>query len=282
MSGEKKAEKGMEKFDLAVHLAAEMERRKNSLLSGSALAKIDHTPENEATARKQIEFLNQTTGMMLRLSQQERGMYLLWFRNKYGHGEWQKFCAETFPGMDQSTIRRCILAYRIAIGERKPKELTYTAADVADPELAEAACDPDARKINYAPRSVLTGQVNKLHEQLKKGAEQLAARDRRIDELTQAMADLKASLFAPKEVRDEEQRLGLIRQKFGEFLIFWHTNFSHNLEAMRMHKSVLNEFTDRLSSFWEEQMLPHCNAIEQEAREKRQGKRGAEKRPAAE
>jgi hypothetical protein len=267
MSDKKSVENGQQNFNLAMRIADETQRRKAALLSGTELAKVPHTPENEDAARKRIDFLNDTISHMLRLGQQERGMYLLWFRNKYSeHGTWEKFCREFFPQLPQSTIRRCILAYRVAIGEKKPRELTYGPADVEDAELAEAACDPDASKGDLAPRSILIEENRRLKDNKTKGAQQLADAQRQIEDLKKAMADLKANLFSPVEVRDEEQRLGMIRSKFGEFLIFWHANFSHNLEAMRMHKAFLGEATERLSGFWEEQMLPHCNEIEDAAR----------------
>jgi hypothetical protein len=270
MSGANKEKTAPAGFDLVVFRAAEEERRNRSLLSGSDLQKLAHTPENEAAARARLDLLNQSTKLFVRMSLEERGMILYWFRLKYGaNGNWISWCDKNLPDMPRRTISHSILSYRIAIGEKKPKELTYTEEDLKDPELIESACDPEAGKIDYAPRSILNDQIRRLQMQNKTGGEQLQAARQQLDELKRKMDELRASLFTPKEVRDEEQRMGLIRCKFGEFLMFWNANFSPSLEAMRMHKSMIEEFEGRIGGFWNEQMAPHCEKLLKEQQAKR-------------
>lgn len=262
-------------FDALVLAARDVDRKRRDLLRGTDLAKIAHTEANIGEAVRAVRALTEQSRALLQMTQQRRGMYLTWLKLACTqHGEWQAFCAAHFPAIPTRSLQRWMLAYRVAAGEAKNRELPapYDPEELDDPQLAEAVDDPDAPALSRAPRRKLLDEIDRRQAQIVKGRGQLAGARSEIEDLRARLAALEAGRFTPPEVADERELLEAVENAFYEFLKTWIWLMPADPALLQDHLALHTKLCARLAEAWAEELAPR---IERKRSRSREGGGGA-------
>jgi hypothetical protein len=270
---DEKDKKEMVHFGSPEHLAMkkELDRKLKTsrLFPKSELAKIQHTPQNIAQAVAIVNVATDQTRTMLEMSQQQRGMYLCWLKvSCTEHGEWMKFCNANFPDIDQRNINRWMLAYQIAIGEKKPLRALPNQDELSDAEYAESIESMEADKKDLAPRSALLAENKKLRANQDKGVQQRQADQQAIEELKNQIEQMKADAFIPKDVKDEDAKCLHIKNAFWRFVTLWNSNLPDDEARLKSHFGLCRELEASMSTLWEEHLGPAFEQKQAKAKKK--------------
>jgi hypothetical protein len=243
--------------DLAIAADAK-QRTAMKLFNRTELAGIDHTPENIAQAVSVVNVVTDQLQAAIELSVVQRGMYLCWLKVNYAeHGEWEKFCSKNFPKLSERTRRYWMLAYQVAVGEKKPKELPrYEPGEMEDRELQAGAEDLTAKGREVAPRKALLDHIKKLEGNQQKGQEQLSNKDERIAELEKKLETLTTDAFIPADVKDEDNKCQLIKNAFWRFVVTWNSNIPSDPERLKSHMNLCRELEVEMTTLWDEHLFP--------------------------
>jgi hypothetical protein len=195
----------------------------------------------------------------------EMGARLFLLKANLPHGEYEKTVEQVCPGISLATVRRWVAAFR-RLAELPPvykrKSLPPPEEDLAfdDPEFDKHLANPNVAVKTYGE---LCQELENLKRQKTKGAEQLEAERKKVEEQAAEIERLKVGDFIPPEVKDAAARVLHIRSRFGGFLAFWHQNLPQDLDALRLHFELLDSLTTVLAEQRERMLLPHTEKLEE-------------------
>lgn len=259
-----------------VAAAEKVQRERGRLLSGTELAGIAHTAENEASAIEAVRFMNAETRRLLQMSMERRGMFLVWLKaSRTAHGEWQAFCKQHFPEVPERTVRRWMATYLIATGQKAPRELPGPAGDDLDnDELVDALMDPASDADSRLPRASLIEQNRKLRDHLAKGQQQREADREALAALKAEVDRLTAGGAIPPEVAEEADRVGRIENEFWTFVTHWIANLPDTPDRLRLHMALHHRLVDEMADLWASRLGPQAEArVEKAAAKGRKSER---------